>query len=97
MLELLIGLPNVKVLSVDRVDGMLEIHLESAEPVRFCPLCGATGVVKDRPVSMYADLPFGGQRAVLVWHKYRWSCPAGDGSWTEERTDIATRYSSAMT
>lgn len=53
MFELLIGLPNVKVLSVDRVDGVLEIHLESAEPVRFCPLHGVAGVVKDRPVSMY--------------------------------------------
>ena len=34
MLELLIGLPNVRVLSVDRVDGVLEIHLETAEPDR---------------------------------------------------------------
>jgi transposase len=97
MLELLIGLPNVRVLSVDRVDGVLEIHLETAEPVRFCQLCGVAGVVKDRPQSRYADLPFGGQQAVLVWHKYRWSCPGGDPSWTEERSDIATRYSSAMT
>ncbi len=93
MLKLLIGLPNVRVLSVDRVDDVLEIHLETAEPVR---LCGMAGVVKDRPMSRYADLPFGGQRAALVWHKYRWSCP-GDASWTEERSDIATRYSSAMT
>jgi hypothetical protein len=35
MLELLIGLPNVRVLSVDRVDGVLEIHVETAEPMRF--------------------------------------------------------------
>ena len=98
MLELLIGLPNVRVLSVDRVGEVLEIHLETAEPNRFCKVCGMAGVVKDRPLSRYADLPFGGQQAVLVWHKYRWSCPGGsDGSWTEERGDIATRYSSAMT
>jgi hypothetical protein len=44
MLELLIGLPNVRVLSVDRVDSVLEIHLESAEPVRFCSSCGMVGV-----------------------------------------------------
>jgi zinc-finger of transposase IS204/IS1001/IS1096/IS1165/Helix-turn-helix domain of transposase family ISL3 len=96
MLELLIGLPNVRVLSVDRVDGVLEIHLETAEPTRFCPVCGVGGVVKDRKQSRYVDLPFGGQQAVLVWHTYRWSCPGGDGSWTEERPDIASRYSSAM-
>ena len=98
MLELLIGLPNVRVLSVDRIGEVLEIHLETAEPNRFCKVCGMAGVVKDRPQSRYADLPFGGQRAVLVWHKYRWSCPGGDDpTWTEERSDIATRYSSAMT
>ncbi len=58
---------------------------------------GLAGVVKDRSQSRYADLPAFGQRAVLVWHKYRWSCPGSDPSWTEERGDIATRYSSAMT
>lgn len=77
--------------------GLLEVHLETAEPNRFCRSCGIAGVVKDRPQSRYADLPFGGQRAVLVWHKYRWSCPGGDGSWTEDRPDIATRFSSALT
>jgi hypothetical protein len=97
MLELLIGLPNVRVLSVERIDGVLEIHLETSEANRFCLKCGLGGVVKDRPQSRYSDLPFGGQQAVLVWHKYRWSCPGGDGTWTEERSDIATRYSSAMT
>jgi transposase len=79
------------------VDGVLEIHLETAEPVRFCRVCGLVGVVKDRPQSRYSDLPFGGQQAVLVWHKYRWSCPGGDPTWTEERPDIATRYCSALT
>lgn len=34
MLELLIGLPNVRVLSVDRMDGLLGIHPETAEPNR---------------------------------------------------------------
>ena len=45
MLELLIGLPNVRVLSVDRIDDVLEIHLETAEPNRFCKVCGMAGVV----------------------------------------------------
>ena len=97
MIELVIGLPNVRVLSVGRIGGVLEIHLETAEPNRFCVVCGMAGVVKDRPLSRYAVLPFGGQQAVLVWHKYRWACPGGDGTWIEERSVIATRYSSAMT
>ncbi len=76
---------------------MLEIHVESTEPNRFCPVCGMAGVVKDRPVTRYADLPSFGQPARLVWHEYRSSCPGGDRSWTEDRPDIAGRYRSAMT
>ena len=45
MLELLIGLSNVRVLSVERVDEVLVIEIETAEPQRFCgagePLFGA--------------------------------------------------------
>ena len=97
MLELLIGLPNVRVLGVERINDVLEIHLETADPVRFCVSCGMAGVVKDRPRVRYADLPVFGQRAVLVWHKYRWSCPGENRTWTEERPDIAARSMSAMT
>ena len=35
MLELLIGLPNIRVLRVEKHDGMLEIHLETAVPLAF--------------------------------------------------------------
>lgn len=98
MLELLIGLPNVRVLSVERIDGgVLVIEIETAEPQRFCRVCGMAGVVKDRPKSRFADLPAFGQQAQLVWHKYRWECPGGDPSWTEDRPDIAGRALSAMT
>ena len=98
MLELLIGLPNVRVLLVSRdVGGVLVIEIETAEPVRFCGVCGMAGVVKDRPKLRYADLPAFGQQAVLVWHKYRWECPGGDPTWTEDRSDIAGRGGSAMT
>jgi transposase len=97
MLELLIGLPNVRVLRVERAAGVLVIEIETAEPQRFCGVCGVAGVVKDRPTSRYADLPVFGQQAVLVWHKYRWECPGGDPSWTEDRPDIAGRSLSAMT
>jgi transposase len=97
MLELLIGLPNVRVLRVEKIGGVLEIHIETAVPVRFCASCGMAGIVKDRPKIRYADLPAFGQQAVLVWHKYRWECPGENSTWTEERPDIAARSTSAMT
>jgi transposase len=56
MLELLIGLPNVRVLSVERISDVLE----TADPARLCLSCGMAGVVKERPKVRYADLPFGG-------------------------------------
>jgi transposase len=55
------------------------------------------GVVKDRPKVRYVDLPFGGQQAVLVWHKYRRECTGENRSWTEDRPHIAARSMSAMT
>jgi transposase len=97
MLELLIGLPNIRVLRVEKHDGVLEIHLETAVPLAFCGSCGMAGVVKDRPKVRYADLPAFGQQAVLVWHKHRWKCPGENSTWTEERPDIAARSLSAMT
>jgi hypothetical protein len=54
------------------------------------------GVVKDWPQGRYAALPVFDQRAVLVWHNYRWSFPGGDPTWTEEPPDIASWYSSEM-
>ena len=97
MLELMIGLPNVRLLRVERIDAVLEIHLQTADPARFCLSCGMAGVVKDRPKVRYADLPVFGQQAVLVWHKYRWECPGENRTWTEVRPDIAARSMSAMT
>ena len=63
MLELVIGLSNVRVVNVEVVDGVLEILIESAVPDGFCRVCGEAGVVHSRPMVRYADLPFGGRRA----------------------------------
>lgn len=98
MLELVIGLTNVRVVKVEVVDGVLEILVESAVPDGFCRVCGEAGVVHSRPTVRYADLPFGGRRAVLIWRKYRWECRSGvDPTWTEDRPDIAVRGSSGLT
>jgi hypothetical protein len=82
---------------VERINGVLEIHLETADPARFCLSYGMAGVVKERQKVRYADLPVFGQQAVLVWHKYRWECPGENRTWTEERPDIAARLMSALT
>jgi zinc-finger of transposase IS204/IS1001/IS1096/IS1165 len=68
-----------------------------ADPARLCRSGWMTGVVKDRAKIRCADLPVFGQKAVLVWHKYRWECPGENRTWTEERPDIDARSMSAMT
>ncbi len=92
--ELLVGLGDVTVLgATDNRDEPVRIHVQTRRPRPSCPACGSTVWAKDqRPVEL-ADLPVFGRPAVLVWHKYRWSCPTEDcriGSFTETAPAIAT-------
>lgn len=87
MCELLVGLPEVKVLGVDDQDPSLpvRVHIESLVDQAWCRRCGSRAVVKDRPPVEFVDLPCFGRRTRLVWHKHRWCCRAAEcpgGSWT---------------
>ena len=93
MCELLVGLPDVKVLAVDDVVGKpLRVHVETREPRPACPSCGGDVSIKDRPPVELVDLAVFGRRARLVWRKHRWSCPSSTcsmRSWTGEHPAIA--------
>ncbi len=86
MCELLVGLPDVKVLAVEEVLGeTLVVHVEQAGDRSWCHRCGGRSRVKDRAQVVLADLACFGRRARLVWHKFRLCCGDGDcemGSWT---------------
>jgi transposase len=86
MCELLVGLPDVKVLGVeDRSGQPIEVHVEQAGERPACIGCGTRPTVKDRDVVELADLPAFGRPARLFWHKVRWSCPNEEcemTSWT---------------
>jgi transposase len=91
--ELLVGLGEVDVLGAeDEPDGPVRVHVQTREDRPGCPGCGGVVWAKDqRPVEL-VDLPAFGRAARLVWHKYRWSCPAADcevGSFTETADRIA--------
>jgi len=81
--ELLVGLPDVKVLGVeDRPGGPLAVFVEQAGDRPGCLGCGGRPVVKDRETVELVDLPAFGRQTRLCWRKVRWSCPNGDCAMT---------------
>jgi hypothetical protein len=84
--EVLVGLPEVIVLSVDDVAGQpLVVHVEQAGARPQCIGCGAVPVVKDREVVELIDLPYAGRQSRLHWRMIRWTCRDSEcpmTSWT---------------
>jgi transposase len=93
--ELLVGLPEVRVLGVvDELDAPIVVHVETREVRPWCRSCSSVVVIKDRPNVELVDLPVFGRPSRLVWRKRRWSCPntqCAAGSWTEDVPAIAAR------
>ncbi len=91
MCELLVGLPDVKVLEVVETEVCLRVKIETCGERPLCGGCGGGVKVKDRAEVDHADLPCFGRRSVLVWRKVRWVCAAGCGaaSFTETAPSIA--------
>ena len=109
MCELLVGLPDVKVLGIDDDHvGPLVVHVESRRR-RGCRGCGLAGLVKDYSQVELVDLPCFGRMTRLVWHKQRSkcrtvTCPVGTWTVTDDRiaaprmalTDRAGRWATAQ-
>lgn len=88
------GLKNVRVLAYRRTGPDVELLIEQAEVVSFCPSCGGQAQIKDRPVVRYVDLPVFGTPMMLAWRKHRFRCQH-DGclrkSWTSGDHRIAAK------
>jgi transposase len=93
MCELLVGLPDVRILGVHgRASEALRIHIESSGERPGYSNCGVLTQMKDRSAVELVDLPCFARATRLIWHKCRWkcaepSCPVG--SWTERDSRIA--------
>ena len=90
--ELIVGLGDVEVLGMDdEAAAPLGVHVWT----RRRPACGGCcGAVWSKGASAVrlVDLPAFGRPVRLVWHKWRWCCPAagcGVGSFTEVAEEIA--------
>ncbi len=86
--ELIVGLGDVHVLgAADEPGGPVRVHVQTRGGRPPCPTCGGSVWAKDqRPVEL-VDLAAFGRPARLVWHKYRWTCPAaGCSTWSFTET-----------
>ena len=92
MCEILVGLGDVNVLSVEEDGTAVTVTIETRATVAGCPSCGVVASSKGRrPVSL-VDCCQGFRTFVVVWLKRRWQClePAcSTRSWTEEDRSIA--------
>lgn len=91
MCELLVGLPDVRVLGVSgdprNRQEQLVVRIESKTVEVGCAQCGTRATVKDRSEVRLVDLPAFGRPAILLWYKRRWQCPEPDcptKTWTEQ-------------
>jgi hypothetical protein len=62
MCELLVGLHDVKVLSVVEGEGRLVVTIEQPQELTACATCGSLATVKDRDRLVLGDLSAFGSR-----------------------------------
>jgi transposase len=73
--ELLLGLPDVRILGVEDIPGgPLIVSIEQTADRPACVGCGDRPVVMDRDWVSLIDLPAFGRRTTLRWSKVRWEC-----------------------
>ena len=79
--DLLVDLPGLHVLEVDRSDrdgGGVQVVVESAARVMGCPVCGVVAVGHGRVNIVLVDAPAFGRPVRITWRKRRWLCPDPD-------------------
>lgn len=99
--DLLVGLPGLHVIGVEREPGRLQITVESPSTVMGCPSCGVVAGSHGRRMVRLVDIPCFGASTVVWWRKRTWtcsepSCPVGvfteqDGQVAKPRAMLTTR------
>jgi hypothetical protein len=92
MCEILVGLGDVHVLSVEEDGTAVTVTVETRATIAGCPSCGVVASSNGRrPVSL-VDCCQGLRTFVVVWLNRRWQClelECPTRSWTEEDRSIA--------
>jgi transposase len=72
--DLLLGLPGLHLISVDRARTGFLLEVESCDPVAGCPGCGAIAAGHGRIVTSMIDAPWADRPVRIRWRKRRWIC-----------------------
>jgi transposase len=93
MCELLVGLPDTRVLGVEQdVDSRLTICIETVPKPVGCPTCGVQAVPKERKAVTLVDMTCFDRTTVIIWQKRRWQCcdvDCPEKTWTESHPGIS--------
>ncbi|GAA3883805.1 hypothetical protein GCM10022275_34490 [Tessaracoccus defluvii] len=93
--DLLLGLPGLHVVGVQRDDAGLRVEVESVRPeVMGCPACGVIAHAHGRQRVELIDAPCFTAPVKLWWRKRRWLCPepmCPVNSFMEQDPDVATQ------
>ena len=91
--DLLLGLPGLHVVGVQRDDAGLRVEVESRPPeVMGCPTCGVVAHAHGRQRVELIDAPCFTAPVKLWWRKRRWLCPepmCPVNSFMEQDPDVA--------
>jgi transposase len=90
----MLGLPGFAVLSVDEIDGELEVAVETIAVRVGCPRCGVIAALHDRRETVVRDVDAFDRPVRLRWRKRVWRCReplCAQVTWTEQRDAIASR------
>ena len=75
MLEVMLGIPGVRVLAVAEGDGGLVVEVETVNTDGFCSCCGEAAEPADRRVVEFdSRQPFFGRPLHLSWKTRGWRC-----------------------
>ncbi|XAS78300.1 ISL3 family transposase (plasmid) [Dermatophilaceae bacterium Sec6.4] len=91
--DLLIGLPGLRVIGVERgAGGALTVRVESPPGLMGCTTCGVVAHGHGRRPVRLVDIPSAGVPVTVIWSKRRWVCPellCPVGSFTEQNEQVA--------
>lgn len=91
MVEVMLGIPGVRVLSAERGSGGLRVEIETSATEARCPVCDSPAEPAGRRVVELGVHSAMGQAIHLAFQQRQWRCPvpACAGSFAEADEGIA--------